>query len=433
MLAMKHDSGNVLIVAASPLGHSDATAFTMKALFSGFGKGNICQIYDSKINPDSAILSKSWRVVPRYSALREALRFIMIRLPGRSGDVGAVIAKSGHTNPTSPPVARLGWSGLLGELLGYRLDSSVIEGVKDFGPSVIYSPAGSFRWLILALKVSRKVNVPLILHFMDDWPAVYGGKTILGAYIRWRVGKLLKFHLPRSRGTAVISDDMGREYEARYGGTYSTFINSAAHVDIVSRNLCGSQDILPDGIRLVYVGGLHLGRASMLLRVASAISQFATRHIVLRVYVPQKDIELYGSALLQFSCVEWVGSVEASETGRAMCTGDVLLHLESFDPDMKKFTRLSVSTKIPQYLSIGIPLFGIGPGDVSSLRYIKSSGSGEIWDADIFDVDFVRFFEASYFDAAARKMMGKLAHDRFWNHHDSAIVSTRFRDFLLRI
>ncbi|MEG0474048.1 MAG: hypothetical protein RR588_17145 [Solibacillus sp.] len=36
-------------------------------------------------------------------------------------------------------------------------------------------------------------------------------------------------------------------------------------------------------------------------------------------------------------------------------------------------TRLSISTKIPEYLATGKPILAIGPSTLSSIKYLKSS------------------------------------------------------------
>jgi hypothetical protein len=41
---------------------------------------------------------------------------------------------------------------------------------------------------------------------------------------------------------------------------------------------------------------------------------------------------------------------------------------------MKYKTRLSISTKIPEYLASGKPILAVGPDDISSIRYLKRLG-----------------------------------------------------------
>ena len=53
---------------------------------------------------------------------------------------------------------------------------------------------------------------------------------------------------------------------------------------------------------------------------------------------------------------------------------DSLLHVEAFDEKSKKSTRLSVSTKIFEYLYAGKIILGYGPSDVASMEYLRDIG-----------------------------------------------------------
>ena len=51
---------------------------------------------------------------------------------------------------------------------------------------------------------------------------------------------------------------------------------------------------------------------------------------------------------------------------------DVLVHVESFDAYCKAKTSLSISTKIPEYLSSKRLILAIGPDDIASMEYLKN-------------------------------------------------------------
>ena len=49
------------------------------------------------------------------------------------------------------------------------------------------------------------------------------------------------------------------------------------------------------------------------------------------------------------------------------------MHVEAFDKFNKKITRLSLSTKIPEYMGSGKLIVAIGPDDISSIEYLKEN------------------------------------------------------------
>ena len=59
-----------------------------------------------------------------------------------------------------------------------------------------------------------------------------------------------------------------------------------------------------------------------------------------------------------------------------LARADILLHVESFEEKEKNYFRLSMSTKIPEYLSVGRPVLVVGPDDIGSVEYIRQNHVG---------------------------------------------------------
>ena len=58
----------------------------------------------------------------------------------------------------------------------------------------------------------------------------------------------------------------------------------------------------------------------------------------------------------------------------------ILIHLESFDEKVSAYTRLSISTKIPEYLSMKKPILAIGPCNIASIEYLNTNQSAFVVD-----------------------------------------------------
>jgi glycosyltransferase involved in cell wall biosynthesis len=88
------------------------------------------------------------------------------------------------------------------------------------------------------------------------------------------------------------------------------------------------------------------------------------------------DVLEYKERLARRGISQVVGTLAASDVQATLATADVLVHVESFDEDIARFTRLSLSTKLPEYLASGRPLLGIGPQALASMKYIRECGAG---------------------------------------------------------
>jgi hypothetical protein len=69
--------------------------------------------------------------------------------------------------------------------------------------------------------------------------------------------------------------------------------------------------------------------------------------------------------------MEFKGCLNAAEVEQVIGQSDILVHVESMDRLSRRLTRLSVSTKIPQYLASGKCLLAVGPPEVASMRYVR--------------------------------------------------------------
>ena len=76
---------------------------------------------------------------------------------------------------------------------------------------------------------------------------------------------------------------------------------------------------------------------------------------------------------LQSSCVTIHDIVSEEKLKIILNNCDIPVHVESFDKKSRIATRLSLSTKISEYLSLGKPILAIGPEEIASMRHLQDS------------------------------------------------------------
>ena len=110
----------------------------------------------------------------------------------------------------------------------------------------------------------------------------------------------------------------------------------------------------------------------MICRFGKLIKSITSYDITLNVYTnvaPEKNI------LEEFSnlSINYKGSIGSDQLYLEMKKSNFLLHIESDDSDSISKTKLSVSTKIPEYLSTSIPIISFGPIEVASMRILSDN------------------------------------------------------------
>lgn len=257
-----------------------------------------------------------------------------------------------------------------------RLPAACTRAIADYQPEVIHTLLGGVRAMRVALSVSRKFNLPIVPHFMDDWPMHLFADGRLFGLPRSCVERDLDAVLERSPVLLTIGEEMRSEFEGRYDKPAVVVGNS---VDIERFDAASVTHPPAEGVRVMrYVGGLHLGRDALVHRVAQALMVRANEHNpwILEMFVSKSDAADAERLAKTYSVVKHQGSVTPDEVPEVLTSAHAQVFLESSDPDIASFTRLSVSTKVPQYLAARRPVLVLGDADQGSVQTLLRSGLG---------------------------------------------------------
>jgi glycosyltransferase involved in cell wall biosynthesis len=415
----------VLIVNGEPASSPSGTGITLGRLFQCWPPERLVQVYTAGLShtltgtieyhiPPNRRRGLGWLNFPSDSAALLAQR------EGRSPSAPAKRGRAARLRTTAKREA-LCWL----DLLPYVLPSDIEQQIVAFRPDLVYSCLGNIQISRLALRLARLCCVPVIPHFMDDWiSTVYVGRPDLAIH-RALLLRTVDSVLAAAPFGLTVSGAMAAEYSAKFGKPFHAFLNCVP-VPAVAPPLP-----LPHaGLRLVYVGGLHLARWRALREIGDALALLNREGVAgtLIVYAPAADLAAFGDKLAATG-VEIGGSLGQAEVPAAIAAADVLVHVESFEPKMRRYTRLSISTKIPQYAAAGRPLFCYGPWEVASLRFVHENAFGLVagsQDGRELKAQLRRILE----DRSLRQNFAARAIEVARRDFDSYSVQQRFRAVL---
>ena len=282
------------------------------------------------------------------------------------------------------------------------IPDSLVRELAAFKPDVIHSLLGGVRPMRLAYGLSKRLDIPLVPHFMDDWIDNLFADGQLFGLAHSAVDRSLSNVLSRAPLCLTIGDDMRSEYAERLRRPCVAVGNS---VDVAEYQALGRRpSAQSEPRRLRYVGGLHLGRADVIRSVARVLARRDSQHRPWQVElcVPEPDIPLARALAGENSSVHLLGSVMPSDVPQTLVDADAVLFIESAAPSINRFTRLSVSTKVPQYLASGRPVLVVGPEDQSSVRALRDSGAcyfaGDGLDGDMVHAVMQKLEESDLLD-----------------------------------
>lgn len=375
----------ILIIGAASLNQKTATGITMINLFLDWPLDRIAQIYDDDIQPDRCYCENYRRFSSKHIPLIKVLKRALNKF--RKKKVHSL--QVGNNMEAAAPSGSVSYGlfSAYSDVIPISLPDEIITWLDEYKPEIIYSLLGNVRMMNTALYLSEKYSIPIVPHFMDDWPST--------AYVNsWKLYlprlilevKLRKI-FSRSSINLTIGKDMAAEYSLRYGGKFDYFMNC---VDILPETRVNI--IKMDGcVRFGFVGGMHLNRWRSLITIVSMLQELKEHgnDLSVDIFSPEKDIRLYAPLFRKYDVVETMSTLMANEVSQTLKYFDILIHVESFLEEDSLYTRYSISTKIPQYMASGLPILAYGPKNLSSISYIKETGTGLVVDQEK-DTDSMR-------------------------------------------
>lgn len=259
-----------------------------------------------------------------------------------------------------------------------RINSEVRKCIIDFDPDLIYTIGGCNAVLSAAIEISEMLHINIVVHSMDDfYNTEFTENMFLYKWYRRRFIKASLLAYSHSAMSIGISEDMADEY-ARVFGIPFTYAMNCVESKSYKRVERKKKEKISNQFLIIFSGGLHGGRYQSICEVADIIYRINqngnSTKLVMEVYTSELDYEKYGGKVNEYVVIyKYVPKTEL------MCNlqrANLLLHVESFNREYVDYFRLSMSTKIPEYMLSGVPILCYGSTEICSVRYIMKHDFG---------------------------------------------------------
>lgn len=346
---------------------NDATSITLRSIFSEWDKDSICNIYCGLYDNDFIPVSNCLNLNIKDLKLGKLVLWFK-----RKKDAQITNSLQSNTKIVSrsnggilKQKVRILFSAVT-SLLEYKKSDKLNQFIEQQNPTVIYFLPSSRRDIKLVIDLHRRYHLPVILHFMDDWPTTLYKDSMLYCFVRQLTLISLRKIIDISTTSFVISEAMAKEYYSRYKKHFHPLMhNLPAYIGYQNKPQ------LEHTIDFCYAGGMHLNRWCSLLELCSILKNID--QVKFSIFTKSLDWENVSEKFLEHKFIHYAGFLKNDEMLDAIKNFDFLVFIESFDEEIKEYTRFSLSTKIPEYLSLGKPIIAIGPSDIASIQYLKEN------------------------------------------------------------
>ena len=402
----------VLILCSEDIFETNSSgSFTIRSLFGSIPTDNIFQVlcFDNQTNAgriDSHhyVLNGNNIVLGRFLKRRNKQRNAII--PTKD------VVKSNKNNISLKSIVKSKVIDLY-KSLPYYVSKDLLDYIKESNVDIIYTATSMPRVLRLMNSLSVRFHIPAIPHFFDDWPNIsFDNSAILRVLFQANLNKVIH----NAPFCLCISQLMCDEYTKRY-----QYYHFMPFMHSVKREECDEEAV--DGtLNLLYAGSLYLGRYETLLTLCDIVQKHKVNSINIEIYTKNDAWEELKSFFSPFTFVKYGGFIGQEELMNRIRKSDGLLFFESFFEDILSYTRLSLSTKVPEYLSSGKRIFAAGHAEQGSIKYLSDNNAAYVaLDKESLEPVFLDFINRKN-----EEQILKNACELYNNNHDINKQQSKF-------
>lgn len=244
--------------------------------------------------------------------------------------------------------------------------------INDFKPDVVFSALGSLERMNYLQSVMKYApQSKYVIYITDDWcNTTYNGRFLKN---RWKREYHDKFKeiIGNSALNLSICPFMTEAYKAQFGFDFIPFHNP---VDTKFWNSVPSSRKYSDNVfSIVYVGKINKDTKpglKTMCRIVERLNKEGQKRIVFDIYTPSiKEVDEFSS----FEHCQVFQSIPNSQVPQLLKSYDCLFLPLGFSPSSRQYTRLSMPTKLTEYMASGVPMIVNCPEEIALSRYVTES------------------------------------------------------------
>lgn len=264
---------------------------------------------------------------------------------------------------------------ILWKLGRWKNAKSLLNFLEEIKPDVLYLPIYA-NWFLCDIDryFIKKLNIPVAGHISDDvysYPKGYWYSPIFWIY-RTVLRRKIRFLIKKCAYLDVFAQNMKEEY-ARIFQKPCYLTGKGVRPNEIERDT--QRNLKKDELIFTYTGNIGSERYVALAKIGQALDTLRdTQKATLRIYSPTAMTPKMEQTLTAAKSIRLMGAVSPQEVAKIQRQSDFLVHVESFSHKAIFETKMSLSTKIIDYLCTGKPVFAVGPQEVNSIYFLKDNG-----------------------------------------------------------
>ena len=248
-----------------------------------------------------------------------------------------------------------------------------LKEVEQFNPEIILCGLGNLNQMRLCLKLSHLLpKSKIVLYIVDDWVNSRVSDKWPSVLWRKRYDKAFRDVLSISSGNLSICQEMSDAYKERYGIDFVPFHNP---VDVSFwESLCSQKKYGSETVSLLYVGKINADTQNCLIDCCKVVEELNNegKSICFDVYSPNYRIkyDLFDS----YNHCHLFPPVPHESIPELTKSYSALFLTLGFSKESIKYVKLSMPTKLTEYLASGLPTVLYCSSEIALFHYVQANG-----------------------------------------------------------
>lgn len=303
------------------------------------------------------------------------------------------------------------------------LSEDFCKWLDSYSPDVLYVQATSLESIVFFQIVHSYLKKPLIFHMMDDWPSAIKGP--FKKYWYKKIDHEIRILIDKASVLMGVSDAMAEEYKIRYNKDFITFHNP---IDVKKwlpdqKTDYGINDIL----KICYTGRIGTANSKAILFMSRVINSIIHNGIKMRFDIFTPDVDTKTARLIKKMKGIQINNTVSYESMPALLSSYDLLFLPlDFDESGVNYAKLSMPTKVSEYMISGTPILIYADKRTALAKYALKYGWAYVV-TDSSDKVLTDAVNKLFSNLSMRKELAEKAKKIVIQNHDADIIRKNFQ------
>ena len=262
--------------------------------------------------------------------------------------------------------------GIYNSFFFLNTSKSLLNWILEIKPDLIYFQPNSILKIKLLLELHNQTKIPYMVHVMDNFFDTFNKSIICKKAENKEIIRTIQNLIDNSDACLAICNEMAKIYEQRYHKHFSSFQHS---VNRKFWDLNYKVNENPEKFTILYAGRIGIGTQKSLFLLSDAVAKCNQKYninIELKIQTTS-HVQKTLSRLSKYRYNKVLDPITYIELPKRYSESDLLVLPMDFYKKSFQYIKFSMPTKVPEYLSTGVPILVFAPSQTALYKYAEEA------------------------------------------------------------